>query len=300
MPTSLFLHHFIIRYTVEGTMPLPEFAADKLKSAFGNAMAFIHGEESDIAQFFFHKKYADPESKTGSWRDAPAPYILRNVQPENKLVSGDIFSFELILFGSANNYFNALMPVLAETAKRFSFRQRCEINLFSIHELDSRGVSHEIFGTRGNYFLLPTHPIRLADFPAIKVTNKVLTLNFKTSFQPTNDFDDLRGFNFFEIVSQLAKRVHLLQHVYANATTIKDTDVEQRYQAAKKIKPLKIDLNNKSFARKRGHIVDGYTGEIVYKGDNLQTYLQLLLFGQWLHVGKNASLGCGQYTLHYK
>ena len=41
---------------------------------------------------------------------------------------------------------------------------------------------------------------------------------------------------------------------------------------------------------------NGLVGEAVYEGD-LAPFWPFLVFGQWAHVGKNATFGLGRYEL---
>jgi hypothetical protein len=71
--------------------------------------------------------------------------------------------------------------------------------------------------------------------------------------------------------------------------------------AARDIKLLRNDLRffrRKGFSSRKGEETptEGLTGSVTYEGD-LARFMPYLIYGQWLHVGKQATFGMGRYAV---
>ncbi len=296
---SFYLHHYIIRYRISGVKQITRLPEDYLKSVLSSAIKITYGDNSSLGNVLFATKYKDPFNNSTGYRDAPPPYIIRNAQPRKKsYTDGEVFSFELILMGDTNKKLQQIFDALKVMAVEMSDAKANRFEWMSMHEMDERGLTYLLADAKSKKVTKPTHPISLSSFSKSILKQEQLTFQYLSPTRLSTDYDDLRGFNFFQIVFQLTVRAQLLAHIYTGAPVKPLDEISEWCQPAMKVKPLSIELKNHSYLRKGGHIVDGFTGAITYSG-KFNYYLPLLLMGQWLHVGKNASLGCGQYKLEF-
>ncbi|MDZ4666384.1 MAG: CRISPR system precrRNA processing endoribonuclease RAMP protein Cas6 [bacterium] len=281
---QFYLHQYIIRFKVIGVFEMPNFETDYIKSILGLAIQQKFGANSKIGEAMF-----DARNENKSVRP---PYIIRNVLPAKPFIlTGDFLSFELILFGNFNTELHALLPAIELMAENMR-DENCTITFFSIHELGIPDVSDEVKFSPKKIIKLQ-NPITYGLFKDISFKEEEITFRFESPVCNTNFKDDLQGFNFYKIVFDLASTLNLLASTYGVGEKV---DIDLWCEDAKHIKPESISLKRWEQERSKGHVLHGHTGIINYSG-RFNRYLPLLYFGQWIHIGKNTSLGCGKYSI---
>lgn len=78
-------------------------------------------------------------------------------------------------------------------------------------------------------------------------------------------------------------------------------DYRQLIELSKEIQLTASNLNyfrQQGFSQRKGEETptEGITGSVIYEGD-LTPFMPYLIYGQWLHIGKQATFGMGKYDL---
>ena len=104
---------------------------------------------------------------------------------------------------------------------------------------------------------------------------------------------------FEHLIRAVLRRYSDLAALYGSGRP--EMDYRSIVDAAKAVKIAHSDIRffrRKGFSSRKGEETpsEGLLGNITYEGD-MSTFMPYLIFGQWLHVGKQATFGMGRYRL---
>jgi hypothetical protein len=129
-----------------------------------------------------------------------------------------------------------------------------------------------------------------------------MTLQFITPLRLVYQEHPVKHISFSPLVQRLLERYLSLEHYYGNqeltisreeknawlhlADSIHCTNDEMRWQ----------ELRSYSNRQKRSTSIGGLIGDVTFEGD-LTPFLDLLIIGELIHVGKNVVKGGGWYKI---
>lgn len=103
---------------------------------------------------------------------------------------------------------------------------------------------------------------------------------------------------FHHLIKRLRDRVNALAYFYCGEGLA--VDFKELGQRAEKVREVAVRSQwvERSRRTRKGFTQDlsGFVGEVTYRGD-LESFLPLLLLGEYVYVGKNAAFGNGWYRL---
>ncbi|MFL5586066.1 MAG: CRISPR system precrRNA processing endoribonuclease RAMP protein Cas6 [Ktedonobacteraceae bacterium] len=252
-------------------------------------------------------------------RDAPRPYIISAPKKvPNHYVQGEVFTFGLSLIGGSAKLFPYVvrslqamessdfghpLPELQGRRGRFSIRQ-----ISAYHPLTGeREVLWEKGSTSPQKLELTVTPKDVAE-RARQLPTDHITINFLSPTRLIRDEQLITRPDFQVLMLRLYDRLDHLQHEYGEYSESKSSEsrIPMREYAlvgalSKEIRLAHdetrwADIKSYSARQRRAMPIGGFVGRASFEGD--LTYLrELLVWGEVLHVGKNAVKGGGLYRI---
>lgn len=235
---------------------------------------------------------------------APHPFVLSDVySPQRRFRAGEDFCFSVTLVGKAAEWLGFVTAAVALAAERGLGRERTRFRLVEVGAADGGGRRLTISPA------ICTGPVpvlraeKLGRPPAGPVA-----LEFVTPLRLQREGKPVKDLNFPLIVKRLTERVGMLCELYCAHDTPAH-ELRSRWQelvtegrmVAREI-PWRTaeerwaDLKHYS-AWQRRKIALGGVVERIEQGEGWQILWPLLAVGEFVHVGKSTSFGCGQYRL---
>lgn len=225
----------------------------------------------------------------------PKPYVICADDTNKRFFKkGEIFSFELLLFGNAINYLPHFIFSFIELGKRGISKSRNKFSLSSVQDYDGtilfknnkllKSAEKQIISLLGERSSVPV---------------KQLSLNFKTPLRLTYFGDLVVNPTFEMLIKAITRRLSSLCETYCGFSA--DIDYQYLIERAKTIRVLSNRLIWKDWSRysSRQHSkmkFGGLMGTIVFSGD-MEIFLPYLKIGSLIHIGKNCVFGNGKYEI---
>lgn len=234
--------------------------------------------------------------------EVPRPFSLQPIlEMATVYKEGDTFDFGITLFGdslplypyailAAKAMGEAGMGNRALSPGRFSLVEGCAVDPIS--------------GTRTTLYMHPDATVRVPDSPvthqqvmecASRLPTERAMLRFLTPLRLVNEGSLVKKLPFRILMQRLLRR---LTDIYQYCCHEKlDMDFSGLLEKADRVavvadRTVWRDLSSYSSRRGRSTPIGGLVGEITFSGE-LQPFLPFILWGQWLHVGKDTTKGDG-------
>lgn len=268
-------------------------------------------------------------------QDGPRPFVLGVAYPvsleqrasdaipdeggDHVLQPGNCLAFDLTLLGTATQYFRLVMlslPIVEDVGIGTSLQRlggrRGRLRVLRVEAVDLEGVAKEPLYTADH---------RVATEPCIKITptdiaehaeqlaTGRLTLDFVTPTRLIGGGHLLKRPEFHPLVLRLVERLEALEGAYGEVDDLDPDEARQvNYQRYVSFGRLAsqvrlgtqhvswVDLSSYSSRQKRSTPIGGFIGQVTYEGD-LRDLRELLVWGEVVHVGKNAVKGDGCYRI---
>lgn len=294
-------------FTVERPLHLPEYAGSALRGLFGHALRHVACVTGAAAcppcPLYRSCPYPaifdtpPPADARRVYTQVPHPYI---VEPppwgERGFDKGQAFDFHVVLVGTAL----AQLPlVLAAWRRALAGRVGPADGAARLERAWAEGDELPVLdGAAGR---LRVHAKTLP--PAPLWAGGGVAIEFVTPLRLTRDGHTL-GVDLLaphDLLMSLLRRVASLTEIQQRRPLAVDFAALNR--AAQRIRGRKalhwIDWTRRSARQRQSMTVGGVLGRWALEGDDadLAAWWPLLHLGQWLHVGKLASFGLGQYRL---
>jgi len=263
-----------------------------------------------------------PELKNGF----PAPYVLsmnshnRTDQRRNKLNKGEIISFSLTLTANISKYTVYFLEAIKKMCKRGIGNPIHPVLLLDIFEKSRTDETNLLLA--GDNFMATEliYPVYFENFLQKKsrTEDKLVKIIFETPvnlFKPAKKGagvlsyqNKLNGFpSFYQFIRSLSNRLIKLVTLYCipddaetagNVFNELDNFTEEALFFILRSADIRfIKIEGAIQKEKEGIMTfSGYTGELIFEG-NINKYLPILLFMQYLGVGDNTVYGMGQYRI---
>ena len=240
----------------------------------------------------------------------PHPFIIEPPL-ENKDIyyPGEVVEFKLILIGSSVEY----LPYF----------------IFAFMELGNKGLGKIVNGRRGKCTLDKVESLGNADGEAystiylrkktsysepsvllyldslmngltcLDAGNKYIKINFLTPTSIKFKGEITKDIDFPLLLRNTMRRISTLSYYYCGYEL--QLHYKDILEQASEVSIIKNNLKWVQWERHSGRQrkkfgMEGFLGEITFFGE-MDNYLPLLLFGQYLHLGKGTSFGYGKYLI---
>ena len=258
-------------------------------------------KEKCIYSYIFETSPPADSEKLKNIKSIPRPYIIEPppfnknyiYSPEKPLV------FHLVLIGRAVDYLPYFIVAFQELGKT-GLKRRYKFNVERVDLEDIAGGKEEqIYFPTGkvlnNKAIYSLEDARL--YSGDRKYNKI-TINFISPARIKGK-SFLKEPEFRPFFGSLLRRISSLSYFHCN----KELDIDYK-DITKKAAKIKISHNKArwvdwerySFKQNSRMTLGGFMGEVTYEGD-LTPFMPYLIFGQWIHAGKNPTFGLGQYSL---
>jgi hypothetical protein len=317
------------RFTLEAVeeLDLPEYLGSTLRGGFGHVFRRIacparKGEECPIPQqcpyhVIFETAPPPDAPALRNLEDIPRPFVIAPPPASERRTyrPGDTFSFHLTLVGRASDFFPYFVVTFKELGAVGLGRGR---GLFRLQQIGAenplRGQVELVYSDEDQMVRSVPMRVTLKDCCAYlsasrtRQADALSTLSSQRSTLPVSfltpvrlkregQFVDLPEFHI--LFRTVLRRLSSLAIFHCGVKL--DLDYRGLIAEAEKVTLVQNgtkwhDWQRYSSRQREKMFFGGLVGEAVYEGD-LGPFLPYLVFGQWTHVGKNATFGLGAYRI---
>lgn len=286
---------------------LPEYAGSTLRGAFGHALRQLacatRAKTCEGCMLATHCPYTavfepqKPQGSTFGLATPPVPYIIEPPSwGERRYEKQDELQFHFTLVGRAADHLNICIMAWQRALARGIGAGDGTARLDTLHHCTPQGETPVY--RAGESVLAHAHLISLPE----ETLPCPLTLEFITPLRLQQNGHALPPSRITArpLITALIRRASLLAEHYAGAPLYIPEQFVMLSQAAAQSEAV-TDLHWRDWTRhssRQGRTMQlgGCMGRITLHGD-LRPFGDILRLGQWLHVGKEASFGLGQYRL---
>ena len=232
----------------------------------------------------------------------PNPYVMEPPTPGARvLAAGDILEFHLVLVGHAVDQLALVVFALQRALAQGLTRVRVPTDLMRVDWLDAQGTAHAVW--THDQPTLAEHPTTL-QAPAAPADADAITLHIQTPLRLQQQGRPLGVAQLTPrtLVAALARRSALLMEFHAGQSGWGEAarQITHLSESLTDTRDLHwFDWTRYSSRQQQEMTLGGVLGRWTLHGstDTLAALWPWLWLGQWLHGGKNASMGLGGYTL---
>ena len=300
---------------------LPEYTGSTFRGAFGyafkNATCIMRKErlcENCIVKLscsyysFFESPLPETISedklkflKLSNVKKIPHPFIFEpDIKQKRILNKDDLFFFDLILFGKANEYYPYFIFSIIEMGKKGIGINRGKYVLEKVLNFVNDSKTELIFDSGSNVlskinnYFVPLNQ---------NITEDIIKLNFITPLRLQQEGKLVNNPDFKILIINLIRKISAMLFFHYNYDFDADYIKQSRELIEKSgsIQTLESNLKWYSWERwsnrqKTKMNLGGLVGEISFQG-NLSPFSELINLGKYFHVGKNTVFGLGKYLI---
>ncbi len=232
----------------------------------------------------------------------PNPYVIEPPPLGTRTIdAGEPLQFGLVLFGRALDHLPLISFALQRAAEGGLGKERARGTLESLDLQDGNGTTFVRIWQAGDT-AIDTHDPRVhLDAPPPSTAPARIDLHLHTPLRLQHQGQPVRPHALTprKLVADLLRRITLLAEFHADRPgLLADAPVLVRHaDTLAHLPQLRWhDWSRYSSRQQRAMTLGGALGTWTLEGD-LAPLLPWLRLGEWLHVGKNATLGMGRYVL---
>jgi hypothetical protein len=287
-------------FSAQGNGNLPPYLGSTIRGVLGHCLRdFVctyPGLRCQDCSLSSSCAYALHFCSPGNEAGAVNPYVL-NVNTRGKTVweSGDICEMEITLIGETAKQSGLFVDALQEMGNRGWGASRIPFRLEQVMD----PLRDTLIWSGGKTWLRNCTP---QPMPWKERGAQSIVVRFHTPVRVMISKKLCRSLSFESIVQSLSRRLALLSHAYTGYQL--QWAEEEMLQAARAVKTVEEDWKYVDFQRYSMNQPDNklslgaIEGWARYEGD-LTSFTPLLTAGQLIHVGKNATIGFGAYSVIY-
>lgn len=280
-----------VTLTFQERAELPPFLGSALRGAIGQALYRTDQE----AYAFLYAKGKNSEGK----QDIAKPYMVipPKISIENRVVeAGEELSFEIVLFGSAEKYVDALTKALRRSSKYGLGARRYGFELCRI----SNGGKQRIHWQEYLFYEAGASGGKKSGQKLSCVTGTIIRLC--TPLRIRRGGQLLESISFETLIRNIINRILRLTERYGGWIDIGEAEKIQSLAAG--VKTVRENLSIHHLQRYSNRVQDkmdfsGLMGEVEYEGD-LTPFVSWLSAAQILHIGRNTTFGMGKIQVYFK
>ncbi|MFN3785894.1 MAG: CRISPR system precrRNA processing endoribonuclease RAMP protein Cas6 [Thiothrix sp.] len=297
-------------YQATSTVRFPAYAGSTWRGAFGHALrrTVCITREPECAgcllwrSCVYSQIFETPAGNEPLLKEimtAPRPYILQPLAISGKQYhAGDTFVLYMTLLGQAIAQLPYMIHALQQAGERGLGKQGGQCALVSVAQESVIGSEdwQSIYHRGGILQPLP------ANIPAIPPMPSQVRVRLLTPFRAVQDGKllNVQRFHFQPFMVGIIRRIALL-HAHGAGVEL-NADFKALSQLAEQVSVTNVQLRWYEWERysnrqQRAVQMGGLLGEFTVPLQGLDALWDWLWFGQWVHVGKGAVMGMGEYRL---
>jgi hypothetical protein len=306
---SLPLARYRFSFRMEDDLRLPEYSGSLLRGQFGAALrrnACMTGASTCHPCPLLHtcpyptifETPAPSSHPLQHFSQVPNPYVI---EPPafglRRLSAGETIAFHLVLVGRAL----AQLPLITHAFERAFAqgfgRDRSRGRLLALEAEGESGIQ-SVWDAERSRIIPHSQTLTMPRLPRVRtITLKISTpLRLQNQGRPTSP-DALRPRTLF---TAILRRASLLLELHAGIPALDPAQATRLAASAARVSDDRAlrwqDWTRYSSRQKQEMTLGGVVGEWRISGE-LDELLPWFWLGQWLHVGKNATMGMGMYAL---
>ena len=313
--TPLPITRYRFTAVVQQPLPLPDYAGSLLRGQFGAALRQVACMTRQptcpgcpLLQTCPYTRIFEavaPEKGQHALQDfsqIPNPYVMEPPTPGARVLeAGEALVFHMVLVGHAIEQLALILFALQRALAQGLTRQRVPVELLRVDHMDAAGAPKPIWSREQPTLAEHTTTLCVPAAPA-NLTQLALHIHTPLRLQHQGRPLGVAQLSPRALVAALARRTALLMDLHAGQaawgaaakvlTHASETLADQRDLQWH-------DWTRFSSRQQQEMTLGGVMGQWTLLGDAaaLGTLWPWLWLGQWLHVGKNATMGMGGYTL---
>ncbi len=234
-------------------------------------------------------------------QDIPRPFVFRPPSDtRNRYDKGDVFEFELLLFGKAKDYFAYFIVAFRELVERGFGIGRSRCRLKSVWGLSEVGSAEEVYSHETQCVRPMAASLSAAGIMRQTVAPvRTVRVDYLTPALIKHDGVAVESPEFHHLIKRLRDRVNALAWFYSG--TLLDVDFAafgKRAETVQTVESRVVWVDRERYSTRTGqrHPIGGFVGHAVYTGD-VAEFVPLLRLGELVHVGKHAVWGNGRFQI---
>ena len=253
-----------------------------------------------------HCAYAaifEPSPPPGSDRlsnlqDIPRPFVFRpSADGKSRYERGDVFEFELLLFGRAQEYLAYFIVAFRELAERGLGIGRGRCRLKYVAALDGHGREDEVYSSETQCVRAVSKMLRASLVMKESARATRIEIDYRTPTEIKYQGAAVQSPDFHHLIKRLRDRINAIAWFYQG--TLLDIDYAEFGKRAEAIQTVEshvewADRERLSSRTRQRHPIGGFVGRVVYAG-NVDEFIPLLRLGEFVQVGKHAVWGNGRF-----
>ncbi|WP_379165644.1 CRISPR system precrRNA processing endoribonuclease RAMP protein Cas6 [Paenibacillus roseus] len=286
-------------FAATGKGRLPPYLGSTIRGVLGHCIrSFVcpHPEvKCHLCTISADCAYAQNFCSPGNEAGAVNPYVLRALTRDKADWNPmDTCQFDITLIGKSSEQAGLFIDALQEMQSRGWGASRLPFELQQI----TNPVQNTLIWNSGKLWMRNCQP-RPMSFPERRGRSAVI--RFESPVRILVSRQLRHQLSFADLIQSLSRRIALLSHAYTGYQLQWDEEAmmadARRIQAvAESWRP--VDFSRYSMTRGGKLDLPAIIGWARYEGD-LTPFSQLLAAGELLHVGKNATIGFGNYQVSY-
>lgn len=307
--TRLPVARYRFAFRMRADLRLPEFAGSLLRGQFGAALrraaCITKAKTCDGCPLLATCPYpaifetpAPAEHALQKFSAVPNPYVIEPPPLGTRFVAaGQTLSFGMVLVGRALDQLPLIVYALQRALSRGIGTQRAAGDLEDIVHEDAAGASVSVWEPGAGRVLAHVPQIALPAFEAAHEAR----LDIDTPLRLQENSRPLHGRDLSprRLATALVRRATLLFEFHAGRPGLGAAASELARHAERLADERELawhDWTRYSSRQRQAMTLGGVLGTWTLRGD-LAPLAPWLWLGQWLHVGKNATMGMGAYRL---
>lgn len=289
-----------VSFAAKNEGKLPPYLGSTLRGILGHCMRDFVCCTPEMRCHLCNAKddctYAQCFCSPGNEAGAVNPFVLHAlVRDKFEWKTGDICTFDLTLIGKITGQAGLFLDALQAMGERGWGFSRLRFSLEQV--IDPRG--NTLIFSAGKTWIrnMRVHPLQIEERPAAAAL-----VRFDTPVRILVRRNLCQALSFDTLVQSLSRRIALLSQAYTGHLI--QWDEEEMLKEAGKIKTRQedwrlIDFERYSMTQHDNKLsLPAIEGWALYEGD-LTPFTSLLEAGQWLHAGKNTTIGFGHFYTAY-
>jgi len=315
-PRTIALARYRLTARVLNALELPDFAGAMLRSVFGAALRnttcttqlpHCSGCPQASQCAYTHIFEAQPPANHSlqKFSNIPNAYVIEPPEPQASLryAPGEMLQFGIVLTGEALNQLPLVLYAWHQALQKGLTHTRSRAQLVGADWIDAQGNAHPVW-TNTNPNVVNAHAPVISYPPPAPAALSALKLHIHTPMRLQSQGQPLFVENLTPriMVAALARRIALVMEFHARQTDWGDAvpDIVRLSEKLQDRRDLHWHDQKRYSSRQHQEMsLGGVLGHWTLLADpaTLQHLWPWLWLGQWLHIGKNATMGMGAYTL---
>jgi hypothetical protein len=243
---------------------------------------------------YLFRRIAPADSDMLRGKEIPVPHIFRVTKVAQHTVdAGEQLTVSLVMVGQANHKITEIIRAMyhAGAAGLGKQRQRCQLQ--TVKQTGPNNSATTVMEKA--QILANSEPMT----PAIPSLPDTLRLTLITPYKPPGKHH-MSQFELGHFLMAMIRRISLLQYFYTGKRLQADFSALKKRTERVQLQGSHLQWErHQRYSARHGEAIDvsGWLGTIELDARQLQDIWPYLWLGQWLSVGKNASMGFGLYQL---